>query len=86
MPVKRRLSRRRVDDAAMLAAWQEVFQSGYDFFDEAGWSHKEHTPEFRPAAKEAWSRLGSRFMDTWQPTDVRDVPWALETFGEPNAR
>jgi hypothetical protein len=86
MPVKRRNGKRRVDDVAMLAAWEQVFQCGYDFFDEAGWGHREHTPEFRPAAQEAWARYGRRYLDTWQPTDVRDEPWALEEFGEPDAR
>ncbi len=86
MPVKARRPKRRVTEAAELADWQDVFQTGYDFFDDLGWSHKEQTPEFRAAVKEAWRRLGSRFMETWQATETQEKPWALQEFGRPKCQ
>ncbi len=86
MPVKARRPKRRATEAAELAAWKDAFECGYDFFNDAGFAHQEHTPEFWAAARAAWKRLGSRFMEAWHPTDVREKPWALEEFGRPSCR
>ncbi len=44
-----------------------------------------HVAAYR-AAREAWQRLGSEYMASRQPSDVRAVPWALDAFGEPPCR
>lgn len=88
MPVKRRLSKRKLSTAAELAAWSELFTTGYDFFDDLepfGFPHIHDADRAaRAAAPEAWSRLGETFMMTWEPDPrVREEPWALEEFGKP---
>ncbi len=82
MPVKARRGKRRTDDAATLAAWSILFETGYDFFHDLGF---KSDAEAREAAREAWARYGCRFLDTWRAALSRDVPWALETFGEPRS-
>jgi hypothetical protein len=85
MPVKRRVSKRRLSPEDEMKAWSELFDVGYDFFQDLellGLSEREA----RAAAPEAWRRLGHLFLDQWKPTDARAVPWALEEFGEPRCR
>ncbi len=77
IPVKARRPKRRTDDSATLAAWSTLFESGFDFFDDLGFPIDAAACE---AAPEAWARYGRRFLDAWQETDVRSVPWALEEF------
>ena len=97
MPVKRRNSKRQLNDAALLEIWRVTFQCGCDFFSEleqVGIAYPLHVfpPEARPkaevkfmtAAEEAWKELGAAFLAEWQPSGPRDKPWALEQFGEPN--
>lgn len=88
MPVRARASkRRRMSEAEELEAWETLFATGYDFFGDLGLSHKERTPEAIAAAKEAWSRLGDRFLanrtDPGRTDGWACEPWALETFGPP---
>ena len=100
MPVKRRVSKRRdLTDTALLEAWRTTFECGHDFFGDLGplgivesplVSSAEKREKARAAfiskAHEAWEQLGAAYLDEWQPTVVREQPWALEQFGEPNAR
>jgi hypothetical protein len=98
MPIRRRTPKRRRDRAAEAAVWQSVFQTGGDFFDELSDLGGVHPffvdPKTRPeaerrfmsAARAAWNELGQEFMATWGPNSVRDVPWALEQFGEPRCQ
>jgi len=87
MPVKRRISKRRLGNADELGAWGELFSSGYDFFgdlDVLGFSANDADRAARAAAPEAWARLGEAFMATWEPDPpVREEPWALQEFGKP---
>jgi len=90
MPVKRRNSKQRFSDAALLEAWSMPFQCGCDFFSDLrplGIEVRslEGSEEAMDAAEEAWKELGAAFMAEWQPTEVRKLPWAAEQFGEPNA-
>ena len=91
MPVRRRVAKRKISEAAEREAWFCVFDCGYDFMqdlepigifvnkidaaDKAAWD----------AAADAWHRFGRQFMETswWKPTKHRPKPWALEQFGEP---
>ena len=86
MPVKTRRPKRRVTEAAELSAWRDVFQMGYDFFNDVGWSHRESDPGFRVAARAAWKRLGARFLKTQPVSEADRAPWALEEFGRPSCR
>jgi len=88
MPVKRRVPKGKIGPAAELAAWSELFETGYDFFGDLeplgfnGSSDADRAS--RAAAKEAWERLGGLFMQTWQPEpNGRQKPWAFEEYGEP---
>ena len=83
MPVKRRTAKRRMTPAAELAEWHSWFECGVAFdgeLDPLGFRTHE---QMEAAAPEAWGRLGELFMAAWEPTDVRQTPWALEQFGEP---
>ncbi len=78
MPVKRRNPKQRA--SAEAAAWATMFSSGWDFFrDLAPLSETDA----RAAAPQAWRQLGAAFMDGWRPSEARQTPWALETFGPP---
>ncbi len=81
MPVKARRPKRRVTEAAELSAWQDVFQTGYDFFDDVGFSHRESDPAFQVAAREAWKRLGARYLEIRSESEADCSPWALQEFG-----
>ena len=85
MPIKRRHPKARLNEAAELGAWSELFETGYDFFQDLkpfGFIKNDADREARAAAPEAWSRLGESFMSTWQTQPrVREEPWALQEFG-----
>jgi hypothetical protein len=96
MPRKLRTPKERYDAVAELEGFTMVFTCGHDFFSETGLVEPVHVwpPEKRPAAgkvwragvRDAWQRLGRRFLQTWEPEGPpphRQVPWALEQFGEP---
>ncbi len=86
MPVKRRAGKRRLDPTAELFAWETLFEHGYDFFNDAGLSHKESAPEARAATEEAWHRLRRRFLAERGEDALTRRPWALIEFGEPSCR
>jgi hypothetical protein len=87
MPVKNRTPKRRTSIKAEVEAWEMVFECGTDYFGNlvpGGFGHcSEGTPAFRAAAKKAWKRLGAAYMRTRVPDRNREVPWALDKFGEP---
>ena len=88
MPVKRRVAKRRFTGTAEANAWDSTFDCGRDFFEDLKGIDVQTDAYGVPdvdAAREAWHRLGRRFLATRQP-DPHRVPWALETFGEPPAR
>lgn len=80
MPTKRtrRTRQRRPDE---LKAWRTFFECGFDYFGDlaAIGIHKER--DAQKAAPEAWERLSSEFLRTWQPTAARSLPWALTAYG-----
>jgi hypothetical protein len=99
MPRKLRAPKQRYDAKAELESFRMVFTCGHDFFSETGLVEPVHAwpPEERPAVekvwragvKDAWHRLGRRFLETWEPEGPpphRQTPWALEQFGEPPCR
>ena len=85
MPVRARRSKRRTSHVAELDAWETLFATGYDYFDDLGFGGRRGTERARAAAADAWRRLGARFLanrtDGWSCE-----PWALQTFGEPPCR
>jgi hypothetical protein len=84
MPVKRRTAKRLVNPEREYVIWEALFATGGDYFREAGeiglavGAYGEVPIE---AAREAWQRLGARYMAE-NPRDG-SKPWALKTFGEP---
>ena len=80
MPVKSRRPKRRRSNIADLDAWSMLFETGCDFFGDLGFRTNDEAQE---AAREAWHRLGRRFLETYTPTLAQPVPWALEVFGDP---
>ena len=83
MPVKARRAKRRTSDAADLAAWEVLFESGHDFFGKLGF---RDDAEARKAARWAWRRLGAAFLASHAEDPLKGGTWALETFGEPPCR
>jgi hypothetical protein len=86
MPVKRRRPKRRLDDAAELAVWFDVFETGFAFFGEFEAVTGIPTTDIaavRAAASEAWRRLGNAFLAQWTPTLSQPVAWAAAELGVP---
>jgi hypothetical protein len=86
MPVKARIPKRRVDASAELAAWSMLFETGYDYFHDLADHGFANEKAALKAARAAWARLCPAFLAAWQPTRVRELPWALEQFGRPSCR
>ena len=97
MPVKRRASKQRFTNAALLEAWAATFEFGHDFFGDLNPLGIEERPltrsaqesaearaAFKAKAREAWEQLGAAFMASWQPTTAHELPWAFEQFGKPH--
>ncbi len=88
MPVKRRISKRRVSPDVEVEAWATLFATGHDFFcdlKEWGFVRESFAPgtAARAAAPEAWARLGRIFLDRRMGDGFNGEPWALKQFGEP---
>jgi hypothetical protein len=83
MPVKRRFPKRRsAIDQIGLADWSMTFMTGRDYMGElAPFGLNEDAA--RQAARAAWQRLGAQFMNSWEPSRARDLPWAYTEFGQP---
>jgi hypothetical protein len=92
MPVKRRASKQRFTETALLEAWSATFEFGHDFFGDlqpltlSNEESAQARAAFKAKAYEAWERLGAAFMAAWQSNDVREKPWAFEQFGEPSCQ
>lgn len=86
MPVKRRITKRRITPEAEIKAWSMMFESGHDFFHELRDFGIDSDEAARKAAPKAWMRLGRDYMQTRQPDPARQVPWALLKFGNPVAK
>ncbi|QIG92279.1 hypothetical protein [Bradyrhizobium sp. 6(2017)] len=81
MPVKRRVPKQRsLSPADELRAWSEMFDVGFDFFDDLEDIGLSATGEGHPLAEDAWRRLGAEYLRA-EPADK--VCWALEKFGRP---
>ena len=95
MPRKLRAPKERYDAEAELSRFAMVFECGADYFGETGLIEPVHVwpmenrpaveKVWRAAVRDAWQRVGWRFMETWdpEPPPHRQTPWALEQFGEP---
>lgn len=84
MPVRAKRNKRRA--TARAPEWEMVFVSGHDYFgelSEAGIATDAYGRPDRAVAEEAWRRFGSAFLCMH---DGAVKPWALEQFGEPDAR
>lgn len=87
------IRRQRLGTAAEFEAWREVFASGFDMFGDlepygvldptSRIVPRDQLPAardaFHEAAREAWGRLGARFLAETEDTSA----WALERFGRP---
>jgi hypothetical protein len=96
MPTNRvRIRRDRRDE---MAAWSEFFSIGADHFADLdaigvvepirafplpGPDRDAAQAAFDRLARDAWRRLGRRFLDQFEPTPGAIVPWALENLGNP---
>ena len=80
MPVKLRQPKRRRDDEAEAESWSTLFASSYDYFGDLDFANED---DARKAARAAWRRFGSRFMDKWRAAGKTTEPWALARFGMP---
>jgi hypothetical protein len=85
MPRKRRTPKRRIDRAVELKAWTDLFETGFDFFDDLDEFGLVGDENKRTAARSAWKRLGAEFMHIWRekPHFAGQMLWAFEQFGEP---
>jgi hypothetical protein len=85
MPVKRRIPKKRFSRAAELDSWATLFECGHDYFSETGFKSEA---DAREAAREVWQRLGAKFLArrSAEASEWREVPWALERFGDPTCR
>ena len=97
MPIKRRLDKRR--KAVAPEAWEMFFQCGHDFMgdlDPLGLPDPLRCPPdsdgradaqtaWDEAARDAWLQHGAAYMRQWQQQPDRAQPWALETYGPPDA-
>ncbi len=91
MPVRARRPKRRTSEAADLEVWETLFETGMDLYSdlESALRYGPRSASEHAVVREAWRRLGARFLaarreaaEQW----VREVPWALETYGEPPCR
>jgi hypothetical protein len=81
MPVKRRVWKRRVQ--ADPAAWEVLFECGYDYFRDLPFKTDTEAQE---AAREAWESLGAAFLASRADNPLCPVPRAFQAFGEPARR
>lgn len=85
MPVRMRKSRRR-DVRAEKEAWAMFFQSGFDFFHDLpdiGVETNQHGVPAEEVAREAWGRLGRRYLDEFQGEPGQHGHYGVRVFGEP---
>jgi hypothetical protein len=87
MPVKRRLAKRRDDPAVELEAWSVYFSFGADYFGDLdrrwGLTKDETRRRAHNEVKDAWSRLGAAFLETWRGDTHQPRPWAETKLGNP---
>jgi|GEM_PF-4492680 len=88
MATNRTRRRRGHGSAAEAAAWEMVFDAGYDFFGELrdlGVVSVDAYGRVDPAdAAEAWRRLGAHHLAGRKPDSHRPC-WAVREFGFPPA-
>lgn len=82
MPVKRRLSKRRLASAP-AEAWFNTFAAGHDFLGDLAEFGFPDDAAARDGAREAWREHGAAFLAAWQPYPAQPTPWALDAFGKP---
>jgi hypothetical protein len=83
MPVKRRVEKRRLTEAA-----EARFETGRDFFralTDIGVEVDAYGLPDADDTKLAWQRLGHLFLADRKPDPYRG-PWALKIFGDPACR
>ena len=86
MPRKRTRAKRHSVEA-QRSAWEAVFDTGYDFFDDLPalgvWTDNYSRPDPEDA-REAWERFGAGYLQSHSGKDARGGPiWAINLFGRP---
>jgi hypothetical protein len=83
VPVKRRAEKRRLVKSAQLAAWDGVFDCGYDFFGDLALLGLEtnHSRPPEEVIRAAWAMLGRDFLAARAPG--AQPCWAEAMFGRP---
>ena len=85
MPVRARKSRRK-DVRAELDAWSMFFRSGHDFFNDLpdiGVETFGNSGPNEDVVKEAWTRLGKRYLAEYLEDPGQYGHYAVRKFGEP---
>lgn len=89
MPRKRTRSKRHNLEAQRFT-WESVFDCGRDFFGELpelGVATDKYGRPDPDEAREAWQRLGPDYLASHPREKSPGIQiWALEQFGEPDAR
>ena len=87
MPLKRRIDKRRsLNEFAPLQDWLIFFKTGHDYLRDLHRYGLATDEAARIAGADAWKRLGSEFMETWEPHASARWPWAYEEYGAPPKR
>lgn len=86
MPVKRRQSKRRQDDAAEAKAWRMMFTAGADYLGELRPFGITTDDEAKAEALEAWTKYGAAFLNDYRERFPDRKPWALRELGEPTCQ
>jgi hypothetical protein len=73
-----------------IKPWVMTFQYGRDYFQllpEIGLKgNAVDDPKVRRAAREAWQRLGAKFLAAREPDPHGRTPWVLRKWGQPPPR
>ncbi len=64
MPVRARRPKRRISEAAEVEAWETLFETGMDLFNDLGLGLRfgPHSEDEFALVRDAWQRLGDRFL------------------------
>lgn len=84
MAVRRRAGKRRIDPSRSAEFWNEILESGYDFFNDAhevGIVTDAYGRPDREDARAAWEVYGPQIVADRDPR--LGPPWGEREFGRP---